>query len=446
MDEILAKASNQAVSFAIRSGISIASGYAIKTMTKFIDRIPDSEKARLIQKRNSLQRKISALVASLDLIKLASARGNSILDHSVDLASGLREDLDQFDESITKLEQGLNQSNQKESITSMERKIDSLSSLINEAIPIINLSLITSGVNLSNVMEPRISPSRLLQAANRINASNIAFGRNGGSKNVRVGPVFELKFFSVFYNPSRLKYIDESSSVVSTNPGSIEADESLDSMNAVSWKEEFAKANCSLVRVAGGADSADSAESVATFNYHLLIEESFDDGRYHDDDEEPQVRKIAIDAIEKQYFSASGKLLRLESSDLPVMVLKISQEGKTEYIALGETGDDGETSDDLSDLENETTPTEGAIQTLSLLEYLMRLCALQSSEGCTIFEMSDEKLLVYLQDQVDKSILPKSREDRRKEAVKESETKQMLQNDSNMNRLSKLSLDDRRSK
>lgn len=430
MDEILAKASNQAVSFAIRSGISIASGYAIKTMTKFIDRIPDSEKARLVRKRNSLQQKISALSASLDLIKLAAARGNSILDHSLDLALGLKEELDQFDENVAQIEEGLSQLNQKESIVLMERRIDSLSSLINEAIPIINLSLITSGVNLSNVMEPRISPSRLLQAANRINASNIAFNRLGGKKDVQVGPVFDLTFFSVFYNPSRLKYIDENSSAASTSRGSAAEDESLDSVNAVSWKEEFAKAKCTLVRTAE-----------TSFQYQLCIEESFDDGRYHEDDETPQLRKIPISSIEKQYFSASGRLLRLESSDLPVMVLKIMKDGVPEYVALGEASDEELSSDeDQSDLETKNKSVEGASQTLSLLEYLMRLCALQSSEECTIFEMSDEKLLLYLQDQVDKSVLPKSREDRTAEAENESKTNQMLQIDSNINRLSKLSL------
>lgn len=437
MDEILAKASNQAVSFAIRSGISIASGYAIKTMTKFIDRIPDSERARLVRKRNTLQQKISALSASLDLIKLAAVRGNSVLEHSLDLALGLKEELDQFDESVAQIEEGLSQLNQKESVVLMERKIDSLSVLINEAIPIINLSLITSGVNLSNVMEPRISPSRLLQAANRINASNIAYNRFGGEKDVQVGPVFELKFFSVFYNPSRLKYIDESNSAASNasaRGGSPAGEESLDSMSAVSWKEEFARANCTLVRAAD-----------ASFQYHLCVEENFDDGRYHEDDETPRVRKIPINSVEKQYFSASGRLLRLESSDLPVMVLKIVKDNVPEYVALGEAADEILSSDeDLSDLESEKKSAEGASQTLSLLKYLMRLCALQSSEACTILEISDEKLLLYLQDQVDRSVLPKSREERKSEAVKESETEQMLQNDSNMNRLSKLSLTDKK--
>lgn len=441
MDEILAKASSQAVSFAIRSGISIASGFAIKTMTKFMDSIPDSEKGRLVAKRNSLQRKISALSASFDIIILAAARGNSILEQTVDLVADLKQELDHFDESVAQSEQDLSQLNQKESIAFIDKKMDALTQLINEAIPIINLSLITSGVNLSNVMEPRISPSRLLQAANRINASNIAFNRALRKTEVQVGPTFNLKFYSVFYNPSRLKYIDEEGSAFSksSSPSSGTGEIVPETIPAISWKEEYANATCTLVRVPN-----------LDFKHKLCIEESFEDGRYHDDDEVAKTRLIDVENIEKQYFSASGRLLRLESSDLPVLVLKYVNNGVAEYVALAELEDDEDSSSDgeelvNSDYENvreDLRKTERMKQKLSLLEYLLRLSALQSNEQCSLLEISDEKLLLYLQDQIDDSMLPKSREYQINAVRKSSKNTNMLQNDSNINRLEKLSLKD----
>lgn len=59
MDQILLKASNQAVSFAIRSGISLASGYAIKTISTFLDKIPELSKLhqKIIIKQKNLNPK-----------------------------------------------------------------------------------------------------------------------------------------------------------------------------------------------------------------------------------------------------------------------------------------------------------------------------------------------------------------------------------------------------
>ncbi|RKP30064.1 Ran-binding-domain-containing protein [Metschnikowia bicuspidata] len=398
MDEILAKASNQAMSFAIRSGISIASGYAIRTMTKLMDRIPASEQARLLGKRDRLQRKVRAVSASLDLIKMAVARTNSLLDQTLELVADLKHDLDEFDQSVADLAADLSALNQKDSIAYLEKRMDTFSSLLSEAIPLINLSLITSGVNFSNVMSPRISPSRLLQAANR------------------VGPTFELKFYSVFYNPSRLKYVDKLGIL------------------AVSWKEEYARAECRLYRIPGD-----------DFSYQLSIQENFDDGRYHDDDETPGSCVIDVQNIEKQYFSASGRLLRLEGSDLAVLVLKVVKNGVPEYVALGECGEN-ESSDSeyLSDDERDSAkPLELMSKTLSLLEYLLRICALQREEQCSILEVCDEKLFLYLQDEVDSAVLPQSLDSKRNSAANRTQTNQMLENDSNINRLSKLSINDK---
>lgn len=427
MDEILAKASNQAITFAIRSGFSIASGYAIRTMTKMMDSIPATEKTRLVNKKNSLQRRIDSLNSCLDLLELAAARGNSALEVTMELVEDLRHHLTLFDQGIAALEEDLALLKQSNSVAVMESQMDTLSSVINEAIPLINLSLTTCGVNFANIMQPRMSPSRLLQAANRINASNIAFMRGNGSKEIQVGPEFPLSFYSVFYNPSRLKYIEEESETLSKGPAS-----EL-STKAISWKEEFPLATVKIIRQAN-----------AEFQYVISIKESFDDGRYHEDDETPRSRLLPVLDIQKQYFSASGELLRLEGDGLPVLVLKVLKDGVPEYLALGETLEDECCSDseDLDSSSHKQKDPDATSQKLLLLEYLIRLCALQGTQQCSILEIDDETLFLYLQDEVDKAVLPQSRESRESAASKSFKTNQMLRNDSNINRLSKLTLED----
>lgn len=75
MDEILAKAGSQAVTFAIRSGISFASGYAIKTVVKFIEKVPKDDRRRIEVLNLEIQIKFSIVSNAMDLIRLAAARG-----------------------------------------------------------------------------------------------------------------------------------------------------------------------------------------------------------------------------------------------------------------------------------------------------------------------------------------------------------------------------------
>ena len=428
MDEILAKASNQAVTFAIRSGISLASGFAIKKVSQLLDRIPPLEKARLESTKAKLGTKTAILSTSIDLIKLSAARGNSALEATVDMVSDLKDEIDRFDAEIAEILQKLNSSNEKDSVKAAERKITGLLDSINDAIPLINLALITSGVNLSNAMDPRISPSRLLQASSHITESNTKFGEG---KNQQVGPLFDLKLYSVFYNPSRLKYVDEQ------RPSSSDLKHQEPSVSAVTWKEEYARALCKLERVTG-----------KLYEYDLVITEDFNDGRYHED-EVPKVRRYKVHNILNQFFSASGKLLRLEGSNSPVLTLKVLTADGPQYVALGEVGTNFDDKDENDDSEDESDGYEDASELqlekfkyLSLLEYLIRLASLQENEQMSILEVKDEKLLLYLHDRTDRSLVPLSHSEKLKLQAKSDSRGHMLQVDSSVNRLQSLSLKD----
>ena len=185
MDQILLKASNQAVSFAIRSGISLASGYAIKTISTFLDKIPELSKLhqKIIIKQKKLKSKIDIITITIDLIKLAAIKGggngngnsggNTILQNSLQLINDLQIEFNEFDNNINELIKNLSGNNEKESIKQVENYMNSLLDDINEAIPILNLVLVTLGVNFNgNVNIHGISPGRLLQAANYINNSS----------------------------------------------------------------------------------------------------------------------------------------------------------------------------------------------------------------------------------------------------------------------------------
>lgn len=429
MDEILSKASNQAMLFAIRSGISIASGFAIKTVTKFLDKIPESEKARIKTAKTRLQTKISIISTSIDLIRLEAARGNSALEATVDLVNDLKTEIDQFDETMVDVLEGLSKLNEKDSVKYVEKTMNSLLESINDAIPLINLSLITCGVSLTSSLRSHVSPSCLLQASDYVLRSNTSFDALKSELDVKVGPVFDLKLYTVFYNPSRMKYVNESNDTVST-----QSVDDTGNLLAISWKEEYARALCTISRLKG-----------RTFKYELLITEDYDDGRYHEVDDKPQTKKLVISDIKRQFFSGSGRLLRLEGSNSPVLILKVQANEGFEYVALGEIGEefdeDAEDDSDNSDYEDaaETARVE-KIKKLSLLQYLIRLAYLQETEQCSVLDVKDEKLSLYLRDETDNSALPKTKQQKQIESVINESKGQALQLDSSINRLEKLSL------
>lgn len=469
MEEILAKAGSQAVTFAIRSGISLASGFAIKTVTKFLDKIPDEHKKRIIKTRNKIQMKIEIVLMTIDLIKLASARGNTILSATNDLIEDLTSQFEDFDKTLNSITENLTNINEKDSVSHVESYMRSLLQDIDEAIPLLNLSLTTCGVNLNGNLPNNVSPGRLLQASNIINESNTKYSEGLH----QVGPAFDLVFYSIFYNPSRMKYV--------------ESEGQVDQLSSISWKEEYARCLAKVLRHG----------SVDSFSYKFVIEENFNDGRYHEDEEEPKKKAFNLSSITKLFFTASGQLLRLESRNSPVLILKLKREDDNEeWIGLGELhkgefdDDDDDESDDEENDENsandeedkeqasqsndensdgdeerfynavdsaESKPTPSDKSTskifasakcsatsLSLLEYVIRLATLQQNDGVSILNIKDERLSAYLRDENSHnsftSIIPKSKKLKSAKKTKDENLNAVLALDSNTKRLESLKI------
>ena len=149
MDEFLAKAGSQAVSFAIKSGISIASSYAIKSISNFIVQIPREDATKLEVLRSQLETRIEIVSFALDLIKLVASKGNTNLEYTLNLTKGLRRDIDEFDNRVNELfkdieDNSTNRKLQSMKIKSLETYMTNLLKQIEDVTPFINLSLTTS--------------------------------------------------------------------------------------------------------------------------------------------------------------------------------------------------------------------------------------------------------------------------------------------------------------
>ncbi|KAK6204508.1 Ran-specific GTPase-activating protein 30 [Scheffersomyces amazonensis] len=425
MDQILMKASNQAVSFAIRSGISLASGYAIKTISQFLDKIPEHEKNRITTLKNRIQIKINIISLSIDLIKLASCRGNSTLESTMDLINELNSELDSFDENVDHIIKSLSRGNEKDSIKKVENYMNNLLHLINDSIPLLNLALITSGININGFLNgnEKVSPGRLIQASNYLIKSN-EYDDDISTKFNRVGPIFDLVTYTIFYNPSRDKYVSEDINESHDNVG----------LTSITWKETFAR---SEVRIICAPHSENKI-----FQYKLEIKESFNDGRYHEDEELPQVKTYDVKLVQRLFFSASGKLLRLEGRNSPVLILKLVDGESEEWIALGqknvgefeEDEDEDEEEEEEEEPKEEAPPKEETHSSLSLLEYILRLSKLQQIEQVSISQVKDEILSLYLRDESESSVVLEP-------PITKPKHTTTLAHDSNIARLQNLTLD-----
>ncbi|GME87083.1 unnamed protein product [Ambrosiozyma monospora] len=271
MDQLLSKAGSTIVTFAIRSGVQIASSYVIKSVNQLMGSAPDKQKRALERLKSKLQTRIEIVSYAMELIQLVASRGNTNLESTLRLVNDLKLEIDEFEENIDDLAKEISTSKKltPESIKSIQNYMQSLLVKIEQAIPVINLALTTSGANLSGSLNSYISPGRLLNTTVYINDSNLEFERT--KKRVQVGPDFDLTFYNIFYNANR---------------GS-----------EITWREKFARCKLQIFRI-----SVKERE----YSYEVELTESFDDGRYHDDDDTPEKIILKVEDIARLFYSASA--------------------------------------------------------------------------------------------------------------------------------------------
>lgn len=414
MDQLLSKAGSTLVTFAVRSGVQVASTYVIKSVSTLMDHVPEQQKKKLDRKRNQLESKVETVTYSIEVLRLMAAKGNSNLSYVLKLADYLKEDIDNFSKDIEILTADLKKKKiSSELLKIIEKTIDDLVQKIENIIPILNLVLTTYGTSTVNNFQDYVSPGRLLNSTVLVNQSNEEFVKHKSGQEINVGPEFSLTFYNIYYNHTAAS----------------------NGEHQITWREKYARCKFQVVRV---------PNNEVEYCYKLKILEDFDDERYHEEDEKPERKSYDIRQISKLFFSASGRLLKLEDRSSPVLVLKTMKttseeldsetlngaeekphdDGGVEWIAVGDyemgttesDSDDDDEEEDEHDEEKSFTEAKQEIEAkatdkakpnnkignsspLSLLEYLIRLCTLQANDQMPLLEVKDERLRLYLADE-----------------------------------------------
>ncbi|RKP05736.1 RanGTP-binding protein-domain-containing protein, partial [Thamnocephalis sphaerospora] len=359
--------------------------------------------------RDRFETKLRIVTPAIDLVEIIAARGNTALESVLELTTALRRDMDQFASRLaTDLERWERDGKQSER-SSAARVSDELRALlarIEDAVPFLNLALTTSGASLGTSLPNSVSPSRLMQASSALADCSRRFRDEGGMREEWVWPAFDLRFYRMFRGSVRPK-----------------------SLKDTTWVTEFARCTGRVARVPSNPDG-DGLE----FVYDLVLEEDLNDGLYHEeleecgDDVDPsEVRgrewRIAVEEVERLYYSSSGRLLDIEEVKHPVLVLKVirstppgADPANVDWYALElyQDGDmagsmDDESDDDADESEDASADSTRAgseaeagdpamIGTLSLLEFLVRLSALEVCLQRSHLEAPDEMINLFLRD------------------------------------------------
>jgi len=283
------------------------------------------------------------------MIELIAARGNTSLESAVTLTKSLRWDIQSLGIRLAKAV-GEAQLARKGSSRAASRaqndlelklimaEIKKLLNRIEDAVPLINLAITTSGVSLSTTLPATVSPSRLLQASTFLTSGDTQYNMSL-PRAQQIGPSFTLSMYMLFSGHAYRAQDEEG-------------------IRNTTWKEVMHKARVSLLRVpldnvydyptpfgvdTRRADEADqhhipSEGRLHEFAYQLLIVEDLDDDRVHTfDDNEAQpgqyegvglagVRElIPIHEISKIFYADTGKILNIGTegeTNNPILLLK----------------------------------------------------------------------------------------------------------------------------
>ncbi|KAL9053593.1 MAG: hypothetical protein Q9162_004690 [Coniocarpon cinnabarinum] len=356
MDILLQKVTQQAMNYAIRSGIMITSSYALNQCSRLVKTGKSEERDDLNRLQHRLDTKIRIIAPAIDMIELIAARGNTSLESAVSLTKSIRWSIQSLGIRLSKAaaeeehaRRGITKSKAAEQlaieIRAIIKDIKGLLERIEDAVPLINLAITTSGVSLSTNLPPTVSPSRLLQASTFLSAGDSQFGIASG-RPTQIGPRFTTSVYMLFLGHAN-QAVDE------------------DRLEKVVWKEVMHKAQMKLVRVPlhqlsqfpfskptsqsyfsnddPAEQQADSTQipsdaPASEFAYQLTMIEDLDDDRVHtfeDDEAQPDAiddvktagirTHIPIHQIAKIFYADTGKILNLGSEgemNNPILLLR----------------------------------------------------------------------------------------------------------------------------
>lgn len=334
MDILLSKVTQQAMNYAIRSGVAVTATYAIKQSARLLAQAPKSQaRDELFDLQQRLQNKIRIISPAIDMIELIAARGNTSLQSAVTLTKELRWEIQSIGQRLGHAAASHEATNNRWASTQTKAQnevevqrivadIKKLLERLEDAVPLINLAITTSGANLSSSLPSTVSPSRLLQASTFVTACDTEYATHHHEA-VQVGPTFTLSVYMLFGGHSRPQEEED--------------------IRQMTWKEVMHKARVKLRRVpmnialASGSQASNSTTSgpdgessipsegrPAEFAYQMMLIEDLDDDRFHsydDDNRQPGkfddvelagVREVfPIHQISKIFYTDTGKVLNI---------------------------------------------------------------------------------------------------------------------------------------
>ncbi|KAF4630668.1 hypothetical protein G7Y89_g7471 [Cudoniella acicularis] len=342
MEVFLGKITQHAMNYAIRSGIGITASFAIKQTSRLLKTVEDNDDYRELQSlQERLDSKTRIISPAIDMIELISARGNTTLESAVALTKALRWGIQSLGVRLEKAA-AAEETSRKQSTRAKSREgheveirhivqdIRKLLTRIEDAVPLINLAITTSGASLSTTLPATVSPSRLLQASTFLTAGDTQYSMNPGLP-VQIGPTFTLSLYMLFAGHAYRLHED------------------TESLRETTWKEVIHKARVKLLRTplhlgANGPDDESESPTMSgegkanEYAYHIEIIEDLDDDRVHsfeDEDVQPGpyggvslagIREaLPIHQISKIFYADTGKILNIGNqgeANNPVLLLK----------------------------------------------------------------------------------------------------------------------------
>lgn len=361
MDILLGKVTQQAMNYAIRSGITITAGFAIKQSSRLLKTVEGNDKEELQDLQERLDSKIRIISPAIDMIELISARGNTSLESAVSLTKSLRWEIQTLGQRLASAanaeestRRGASKApNKAQNALELKKIVQAIRKLLNrieDAVPLINLAITASGASLSSSLPTTVSPSRLLQASTFLTAGDTQYSMSP-SASVQIGPTFILSMYMLFLGHVRPQNEED--------------------IRESTWKEVIHKAVVKLVRVSidnlynmPGTEKGETPKDANTadqieqdnkteehfpplveaetksdeYAYQLVIVEDLEDDRLHtfeENETEPGsyediavagIREaIPIHEISKIFYADTGKILNIGNdgeTNSPVLLLK----------------------------------------------------------------------------------------------------------------------------
>jgi hypothetical protein len=386
MEDVLQKIALTGASFVGKAAWSYAASLALKKISASVQEREVTKPSAELQQElevldKRLSRKLHIVTPIIDKCEILVAQGHTGLESVLLLTDDLKQHLLDFSSQMYRNEPEENISQLKELIMELD-----------DLIPLLQLVMATSNQTTIPTSDT-IAYSRLIQASSAlVTGDSIVHFSEKSEGYITVGPTFPVRMYTLFEGSARKNSVDWT------------------------WKEEFAKGMATIER------------STQSRHYVVKIEENFEDGRYHEPAEVPKVRKVSVADISKMFYTCSGKLLNIHESLLPVLVLKVVEKdesktetpakGRPEWLALElyksmpeddyETESEPEVSQELEQLQLKEEPStplrltselattdteEYSLSHLCLLEYMLRLCALEIRELKSHTEVSDDLLV-----------------------------------------------------